>query len=146
MTYEKSKQVLCNWCGLSCNLTDKQHMDDPYGLINIKAVGGYPSTPGNGYGALDDNDCYPFSLCEFCLDHLFSQFNIPVMVHDVANHMRPVCLKSERENCLPLVMPPEPFMSATERVNRDDWRELKDEFFAEKKKRDEARRGRLQSE
>lgn len=84
-------------------------------------VGGYDSTPGNGEGALDDMDRYSFVLCEFCLDHLFQMFRVP-----------------------PKVEPewgggPIQFRPAHVRVKEDAWRKQKDRFFAEEKRRADAR-------
>lgn len=63
----------CNLCGLSCMLGDSRQA----GGICAIAEGGYFSTPGNGYGALDDMTQYRFQLCEFCLDWLFQKMQIP---------------------------------------------------------------------
>lgn len=78
---EAEHEPVCNMCGLSCTT---QHSRDngmpPLGLIGCEARGGYDSTPGNGCGALDDMTTYAFSLCEFCLDRLFSRFKRPPRV------------------------------------------------------------------
>lgn len=74
--------ILCNLCGQSCSIEPEQMGGGLCGLINAKVSGGYHSTPGNGSGALDDGVEYKFSLCEFCLDWLFSSFVIPVEVND----------------------------------------------------------------
>ena len=71
----------CNLCGRSMGLDDPSpDAAAPHGLVNASAVGGYCSTPGNGSGALDDLDCYTFSLCEFCLDWLFCACVVPPAV------------------------------------------------------------------
>jgi hypothetical protein len=90
------------------------------GLTETIVSGGYPSTPGNGGGALDDDTHYQFSLCEFCLDYMFSNFKIPVEVS---------CSGQK-----------EPFVSAEDRVKRDDWRKKKVQFFVEKYQRDNLRK------
>lgn len=118
-------ETFCNFCGLSCNLLSEN--DDPpvspimtkSGLINAEVYGNYFSTPGNGEGALDDSTFYKFSLCEFCLDHLFQKFKIPPIV------------TSDGET--------EPFVSANERINKDEWRKMKREFDENVKKHDNAR-------
>lgn len=118
--------VLCNMCGLPCSLEDNKEMTGEQlgGLINATVTGGYFSTPGNGNGALDDCTRYHFSLCEFCLDHIFSQFKIQVIVDD---YMDGEIL---------------PWHSAEERVKKDDWRTFKDEFFKEAARRKAAREAR----
>ena len=70
----------CNLCGESCVIFDDGQMSILGGLFYADAIGGYSSTPGNGYGALDDGCTYKFSLCEFCLDWLFGRFRVPVTV------------------------------------------------------------------
>ena len=120
---------ICNLCGLSCLLTEYNHIygtqySVPSGLINITAVGGYHSTPGNGVGALDDMSAYKFSMCEFCLDWLFTQFKMPPYLYDHTVDDLGV------------------FVPAEERVKNDEWRKDKETFFAEKKRRDEARANR----
>lgn len=114
------KEAICNCCGLTCKLNEK-YASGNYGLSNAKVMGGYASTPGNGSGALDDLQVYEFSLCEFCCDWLFTQFKVPVL------------------NCDQQDGVPEKFRPASERVTNDDWRGRKEEFFAEKHKRDVAR-------
>lgn len=99
---------VCNLCGELCGHTEAW---DPMGLINCRVVGGYCSTPGIGFGALDDCTSYVFSLCEFCLDSLFVKFKVKPLVE----------IHGE----------PEEFRSAVERVKNDDWRHLKDQFFDE---------------
>lgn len=68
-------EILCNLCGHSCYLPGDCNGNS--GLIEQKVMGGYDSTPGNGCGALGDMTQYTFSLCEFCLDFLFTNFVIP---------------------------------------------------------------------
>jgi hypothetical protein len=125
-----TKNHLCNLCGLSCKPPNPSFSEnEDLGLIDCVVSGGYDSTPGNGKGALDDVTQYKFSLCEFCLDWLFVQFKIPVEVSDY-----PICQSAEnfkyiRENWIP----------AKNRVENDDWRRMKKEFFAEFEKRNQAR-------
>jgi hypothetical protein len=96
--------VLCNRCGLSCTVGPEGSPDaGPAGLIGATVVGGYESTPGNGYGALDDGTSYRFSMCEFCLDDLFSTFKIPVTVWGNRGQ-------------------PEIWRSASRRMAEDTWR------------------------
>lgn len=114
--------VLCNMCGLTCMLGDPANRDKG-GLIKADVTGGYSSTPGNGEGALDDGNRYTFSLCEFCLDHIFSNFKIPV---DAGSYMH-----SEDDRV---------FCPAAERVAEDSWRKGKEKFFAEFNRRAEARK------
>jgi len=114
--------VLCNRCGLGCAIGCGD-LRSLCGLVNAVADGGYESTPGNGHGALDDTTRYTFSLCEFCLDWLFSTFVIPV---DVSDYMCP----GEKM---------EPWAPAAERVERDSWRRMKKEFRAEYQRRVMAR-------
>src|ERR1019366_5215399 len=85
MTIDKDN--LCNWCVMTCNLPqDSKEQErggcrvDAYGLVDAVVIGGYFSTPGNGCGAFDDCTNHRFSLCEFCLNHLFRLFKIPVSV------------------------------------------------------------------
>lgn len=130
-TGEPLEDVACNLCGLSC----VQHLSDELavygGLINARVCGGYSSTPGNGVGALDDTVAYKFSLCEFCLDWLFSQFKIPVAMFDYMG---------SDENFKPADLPlDEPWRSAAQRVAEDDWRGYKEEFTAEAARRAKAR-------
>lgn len=110
----------CNLCGLSCNLNSNH----PSGLLFAEAVGGYDSTPGNGYGALDDGNVYTFSLCEFCLDWLFGKFRIPVTVRDY--HTEEV----------------QEWQPAEVRVRNDPSLDQKSclHFFSEKVKRDQIRK------
>ena len=125
--------TLCNFCGYSCTLgplpgvpegrrTEKEIISfDEGGLLNAKVSGGYNSTPGNGEGALDDMSSYEFSLCEFCLDWLFSSFTIPPVVRRY----------HEDHPCL--------FRPAAQRVAEDEWRKAKEAFYAEAKWRASAR-------
>ena len=95
---------------------------DRHGLIDAVVSGGYESTPGSGQGALDDCSSYKFSLCEFCLDHLFAQFKIPPTVVEYGSGGGEY-----------------PFTPAAERVAKDDWRPMKEAFFAEARRRAEKR-------
>lgn len=108
---------ICNLCGLSCMLTTRAG-----GLVKATVWGGYESTPGNGVGALDDHVEHTFSLCEFCLDWLFSRFVIPVELRDY------------------FYEPLEPWRPAAERVAADDWRRDKKRFADEAARRAAARR------
>jgi hypothetical protein len=118
---------LCNLCGESCNF----HADvkQPDGLVDQKVVGGFDSTPGNGSGALDDTCVYTFSLCEFCLDWLFTQFKIPPEVRCLSNYGEP-----------------EPWKPAAQRVTEDEWRKQKQRFFKEAARRAAARERKLAGE
>jgi hypothetical protein len=137
-------EKLCNLCGLSCMLGHIER--SPYGLIDATTNGGYDSTPGNGCGALDDMTRYSFSLCEFCLDWLFTQFQIRVSTDDPTNDF---LLKEgetiedgiKKHGIVQLVEreQPEQWVPASERVEKDDWRKDKKEFFQEKTRRDLAR-------
>ncbi|HMG12935.1 MAG TPA: hypothetical protein VK571_07160 [Gemmatimonadaceae bacterium] len=123
------QEPLCNLCGLTCQIgrVDVGTMA-PHGLVLATVIGGYESTPGNGYGALDDLSGYRFSLCEWCCDWLFSQFRIPVKIFEYA--LGPG--QSEEDHG-------EVFRPAEVRVREDEWRSLKAEFFTEKTRRDAAR-------
>lgn len=114
-------EPLCNLCGLTCHLNDGSPASGEHGLINARVSGGYASTPGNGNGALDDGDTYTFSLCEFCLDWLFSRFQRPVAIR--------CYLSGETVDWQP----------AHQRVALDDWRKQKAAFVAEARRRDEHR-------
>lgn len=118
MTMTIDKDNLCNWCGLTCSFGEGW---DKGGLIDTTVMGGYPSTPGNGSGALDDTTKYKFSICEFCLNYLFDQFTVPVIVDSYVDGII------------------EPWVSAQDRVTRDDWRKTKEKFFLEFNRRNEAR-------
>lgn len=118
--------VLCNLCGLTCRLDIGGSCEQLGGLVNACAVGGPESTPGNGDGALDDTIAYTFSLCEFCLDWLFSRFKIPVAVSDDL-HLGDG--------------PVEPWRPAHQRVAEDKWRRMKAHFTNESARRDLARGG-----
>lgn len=111
---------ICNMCGYSCRLSDNWE-DDVNGLF-CSVEGRYSSTPGNGYGALDDCSSYKFALCEFCLDWMFTQFKIPVQVINTLNNVV--------EN---------KFRSAIQRVAEDDWRKDEEGFYQEYLKRANAR-------
>lgn len=112
---------------------------DEYGLVNQEVSGGYQSTVGNGHGALDDLNTYRFSLCEFCLDHLFQQFVIPVKVGEFClsqmvkgNGDRFVPQSTFNENV--------PFRRAAQRLEEDEWRRDKHSFYREHARRNQARR------
>jgi hypothetical protein len=72
----------CNLCGLSCALTqwNEDGLWIANGVLNCTVHGSYHSTPGNGHGALDDCVSYTFSLCEWCLDWLFTHSVCPPML------------------------------------------------------------------
>lgn len=125
---EVEKNVTCNLCGLSCGLGKPGHPAyDQGGLINARVSGGYSSTAGNGKGALDDCTSYTFSMCEFCLDWLFEQFQVPVSQHSMMDAIDE---------------PPEVWRPARERVAQDDWRRFKTEFCDEAERRAVARNAR----
>lgn len=116
--------ILCNMCGLSCFLgKEGEPCARNAGLINARVDGGYNSTPGNGNGALDDMTSYRFSMCEFCLDWLFSRFVLPVAVGEYDAFDGTIL--NEEETWRP----------AHRRVNEDDWRKMKEEFRAEYSRR-----------
>lgn len=116
---EPLEDVLCNLCGYSCAQRFDAETHELGGPVKARVSGGYSSTPGNGDGALDDTTSYHFSLCEFCLDWLFSQFKIPVVT----------------TNYMDGDAPDEPWRPAAERVAADDWRKMKSEFAAEAARR-----------
>jgi hypothetical protein len=116
--------VVCNMCGLSCALGEKTPLASNYGLIHARVSGGYCSTAGNGDGALDDGTTYVFSLCEFCLDHIFGKFQVPVKVGSYFNSS----VEVEDE-----------WIPAQERIKRDAWRQGEQHFFEEKRRHDVAR-------
>ena len=90
------------------------------GLIDCEVVGGYNSTPGNGNGALDDMTGYRFSLCEFCLDHMFSQFRTPPKLIGY------ICSEEGVE------LEGEVFRPAEQRVREDgEWRPMRESFYKE---------------
>ena len=124
---EVEQHVQCNLCGLSCTIgaPGDKWQDRRAGLIEAKVVGGYESTPGNGWGALDDCTSYTFSLCEFCLDWLFTRCKVPPKTFYRVGSDEP------------------PWRPAAERVKDDDWRRLKDEFRQESERRRKARDGVL---
>ena len=119
-------ELKCNLCGLSCAVgctDDHGTCGENSGLLEETVSGGYKSTPGNGRGALDDCTSYTFSLCEFCLDWLFEQCQVPPTVGSYMGE------------------PDEPkiWQSASTRVKQDDWRKMKNEFTDERDKRGRAR-------
>lgn len=117
--------VICNLCGLSCTIGEGSPVSGPHGLVDARVSGGFESTAGNGYGALDDGEAYGFSLCEFCLDWLFGRFVKPVAVSEYMGGSVDAVLV---------------WRPAVERVTVDDWRSRgKDAFLAEAARRDQAR-------
>ena len=117
----------CNLCGLPCDIYGSipEEIRTPSGLIDAKVTGGYDSTPGNGFGALDDCTQYQFSLCEWCLDWLFEQFIISPETKEIGAFSA----DGDKEEWKP----------ARQRVEEDDWRTLKKEFAEEYKRRNQAR-------
>jgi hypothetical protein len=141
----RATESCCNLCGLSCNLKNW----GPEGLIDAVVIGGYESTPGNGSGALDDMTRYRFSICEFCLDWLFTKFRIPVVVDDPMNDYllddgETIEEGLERMGVVQILERPQPnpWRPAAQRVAEDDWRKMKDEFYAEAARRSAARERR----
>lgn len=137
MGENEKKLPICNLCGCSCALSDGADappVETNAGLLEARVDGGYYSTAGNGYGALDDGTSYEFSMCEFCLDWLFSQFTVPVKMFDYMGSGDFTHDGVELE---------EKFRPAFERVNADEWRRMKDEFFAEHDKRAKAREEKM---
>lgn len=124
------KSTNCNLCGLPCLLNGEDKHSNTGGLINSYVSGGFDSTAGNGYGALDDGTTYCFSLCEFCLDWLFSCCIIPPVIYS--------CFYNED--------PPEVFKPAAQRIEDDQklgFRKMGDVFFKEKERRDAARKTKI---
>lgn len=82
---KSNQDKLCNWCGMSMCLWSDEEVENigvspyPMGLVNQTLYGHSLSHPGIGRGTLDDDSSYTFSLCEFCLDHMFQQFKVPPM-------------------------------------------------------------------
>ncbi len=141
-------EPFCNLCGLTCRLRHDAPYEEDGGMINATVMGGMSSTPGNGDGTLDDMEGYRFSLCEFCLDWLFAQFRVPVATFDPRRGLT----RREGETldeamvrtggCVFLMAGPDPgpWEPAAVRVERDEWRKEKREFFDEKARRDAARK------
>ena len=139
---------LCNLCGLTCVVGREGGPDNhPEGLLDAVVTGGYESTPGNGWGALDDMTRHRFNLCEFCLDWLFACFVIPVAVDDPMNDfvLREGETVAEGLKRMGIVRvggfsETRPWRPAAARVADDDWRSMKDAFTAEAARRSAARR------
>ena len=144
-------------CGLSCVLREEtfkspDDTDQSYkavgGIIDAEIIGGYDSTPGNGYGALDDMCGYRFSMCEWCLDWLFQQFNTPPTTFDPMNRFVLKAGETVDEGLnrmgvvrvMGRVPEPEPFKPAVQRVNEDEYRTDRTTFFTELARRDAARK------
>lgn len=126
MSSSKEKTIpVCNLCGDTCALQEP-NWDGAYGLINAVVRGGYASTPGNGSGALDDTTSYEFSLCEFCLDFLFTHCKVPPRTWDsgVSGDLH---------------LGAETFRPAPVRVAVDEWRKQKDKFLEASKFHDALR-------
>lgn len=120
----------CNMCGLESKIRSEQDGEVNENSIiynsilnDFAANGGYDSTPANGYGALDDGSTYSFSLCEFCLDHLFQKFKIAPKITSYMNY------NGEEE-----------FLPAETRVRMSGFRkENKKAFLEEQERRNKAR-------
>ena len=122
----------CNLCGLSCAFKGPECTipleEGEWPIVEhfigskFHVMGGFHSTPGNGFGTLDDLTMYDFALCEFCIDWLFEQFKMPPTVSDVRG------------------LEEEPFRPAALRVQQDEWRKGIAQFQMEKSRRDKARR------
>lgn len=146
---DQQRDRACNLCGLSCLLRSdsREPRSELGGLVDAEVLGGFESTPGNGRGALDDGVRYRFSLCEFCIDWLFGQFRIPVAVDSYMDDCCPLPGETLDETetrtggIVKLLRDPleQPWRPAAERVEADEWRRMKDEFRAEKARRDAAR-------
>lgn len=101
--------------------------------------------------ALGDLQGYAFSLCEFCLDHVFQRFRVPPRLYDplfrnVVGPEETMDEAMERTGGFVLLTPrpedtPEPWRSATTCVLADTWRTFKGEYFAEAERRRAARLG-----
>jgi hypothetical protein len=114
--------MTCNVCGHSLQLEPN---GPRCGLVDAEVQGGYSSTPGNGSGALDDCTSYKFSVCEFCLDWLFTQCRIPPEVIEM--HGDPDT--------------PAQWKPAGQRVTEDAWRTQKREYSDEARIRAMSRPG-----
>jgi hypothetical protein len=138
----EKEQDLCNLCGLSINPAESSDnplhhdFDKDHCALQAKVMGGYFSTAGNGYGALDDTTAYEFCLCEFCLDWLFSKFKLPVKL---SNYMQSQYDDSEYD-CDPSELHPvKVWRPAKQRVEEDGWRSYKEEWFKIYNEREGAR-------
>ena len=107
MNRNETSDATCNGCGDSCILTHEPFTE--FGGLRADVCGGYFSTAGNGYGALDDMHRYRFKLCEFCLDALFARF---VVKPDVSLYQFSGRDEEKSE-----------FTPALKRIERDSWRE-----------------------
>jgi hypothetical protein len=114
--------MTCDFCGEP--LQFEEHCERA-GLVDVKVSGGYSSTPGNGSGALDDRTVYKFSICEFCLDWMFTQFKIPPKMTELIGDG--------------IEISADLFKSAIKRVAEDDWRKQKKKFYNEQTRRCVAR-------
>jgi hypothetical protein len=114
--------MTCNVCGHSLRLEPN---GPRCGLVDAEVEGSYNSTPGNGSGALDDCTKYKFSICEFCIDWLFTQCRIPPEVHDM--HGDPDSTAQ--------------WKPAGQRVAEDEWRTHKREYSDEALMREMSRPG-----
>jgi hypothetical protein len=127
MSDEKKPISKCNCCGEPCGI-EPANENDPgdqcMGLVEKTVHGGYWSTPGNGDGALDDTVAYTFSMCEYCLDWLFTQFKTPPRVRYYRLFEPDQYEPEELE-----------FRPAEQRVREDEWRRMKEKFFAESTRR-----------
>jgi hypothetical protein len=114
--------MTCNVCGHSLQLEPNTPR---VGLVDAEVQGSFHSTPGNGSGALDDCTRYRFSICEFCIDWLFTQCRIPPQVIDM--HGDPDS--------------PTQWVPAGQRVAQDEWRTMKLKYSDEARIRAMSRPG-----
>lgn len=110
-SHKSKEEAFCNLCGQTCAMflcsdNDGNLIYENEGLISASVSGGYPSTPGNGEGTLDDMTLYTFSLCEYCLEFLFSHMIIPPQLGDAFNN-GPI---------------DKVYLPALERIKKDSWR------------------------
>lgn len=106
------------------------------GLVNQEVYGSYFSTPGNGDGALDDMTTYTFSLCEFCLDWLFTRFVTPPKVNPYTFASSPFTALQGFGSHIEIDLDTtEEWRPAEQRVREDEWRRKKDEYFKEATRR-----------
>ncbi len=97
----------CNLCGLPCDEDAGGNKMGDLGLIDARVRGEY------GSDALVDFMEYRFSLCEWCLDWLFDQFKVPMVVTDWDEPYKAV-----RKDGTPNP-PPEPWVPAIKRFSTE---------------------------
>lgn len=71
------EEKFCNMCSMTLYMEPGHSSgmaDFNHGLVEAKVIGQYMSPI---HGGLNDLQDYTFSLCEFCLNHLFQKFVIP---------------------------------------------------------------------